>query len=180
MSPSTLSGYVHGSTSPPLDALIRLADYFTISLDDLVLGQLAEPNNVAEEDTPHYGDNARLCYLDAQTGIPIPSRRLYIPGLPASTTPWLIMSNPLHGMEPAINVGDLITFRPVTSVVQFSVCLVSTSGHAYLGRVKQDVDDGVEYVRVVAENKSVPTVDIPRDQVTGFYKIHTAFRSEKF
>ena len=180
MSPSVFSGYVHGKTSPPIDVLLRLANHFELGLDDLVSGPLGEPINYVSEPEQPYGDNARLCYMDPETGEPVPNRRLFLPGLPPTSKPWLMMINPLHGMEPSINVGDMMIFRAVDNVVQFSVCMVSAGGHAYLGRVKQDVDEGVEIIRIVAENKSVPTVDIPREHVTGFYKIDTAYRAEKF
>ncbi len=82
MSPSVFSGYVHGKTSPPLDVLLRIADHFEIGLDDLVTGHLSGTSSEVNEPWETYGDNARLCFIDTETGLPHATRRIFIPTYP--------------------------------------------------------------------------------------------------
>ena len=49
---STLSDWKSGKTTPSSDKLLRIADYFGVSLDYLMTGK----DPVTSEDTPYYND----------------------------------------------------------------------------------------------------------------------------
>lgn len=177
----TLSNYIHERAEPPLDTLLRMSDYFGISLDTLVSGSIEDSGlSEVKESSSGYGDNARLCEVSPSDDHLRMGRQLYFPGLPHVGDTWLLMVNQLHGMEPEISTGDLLAMQPADSVVQFSVCLVISGLHAYLGRVKQDVADGREIIQVIHKNPSIPTFEAARQDVTGLYKVHRVFKSVSF
>lgn len=176
--PSTVSNYLGKLATPSLESIVEIANHYDLTLDELVLHDLARSAYTAEEPSSGYGANARMCSFDEE-GVPIPTRATYLPNLPVSEKPWLVMPCAITGMEPTINRGDLLVFREVRSAMQFTVCIVVHLGQPYIGRVKQDVRNGEEIVEVIAENPSVPTQIFPRDEVTGFYQVESVFQQKR-
>ena len=172
---STLTNYIHDRITPPMNRLIAIADFFKMTIDDLVYSDLENPGSIAGEPEMEYGITAKWVNLTSD-GVEV-LRHISLPGLPQTRDTLYMTRCNLIGMEPKINEGDILVFVRADAPINFQVRIVCTSRGIYLGRMK--MEDASNFI-ILSENPAIPTTHLNLSEVTAMYRIMMTYRKEIF
>ena len=140
ITPATYSRYESGDRNPPNDMLVKLAEYFSVSVDFLL----------GLDDTPNRETKFRWIPLrDGLPAGPLSETDSFIIGYveaPSDRYPGMeLAAVKVRGdsMEPRIMEGDIVIFRPQNYANNGDTVIVRINGNEYTLKKFKKLDNGI-------------------------------------
>ena len=171
----SLATYVSGRNSISVERLAHIADFFNVTMDDLMFGGLESGPSYVGDPGMELGNIEWVRLAPGQSEHET-VRMLMLPGIPRTKERLLLTECVWAGMEPKVNVGDLIIGFRVREPLNFGTVLVVTEQEIFFGRMK--MNDADEFV-LLHESPSHPTQTLLWSECLAVYRINYAFKQER-
>jgi transcriptional regulator with XRE-family HTH domain len=173
---TTYSGYISGRNTMPLKRAIAISNAMRITLDDLVYGDLQNPN-VANDPAQAYGSYLCMTAIFEGSDHLEEIRRIALPGIrPRKELQYIAQANNA-GLSPLVKDSDLVVFYEIHEPINYAAAIIRTDEAVYFGKLRVDSD---EELTLFHEDKTLPPTVLQRKEIRHMYRIVQALCRHNF